>query len=385
MAKETSKGTKRGNGEGSVYKRKSDGKWCASAVVGNDENGKPVRKTVYGKTRPEALERLDILLASAGKVEWIDAEKIPMSEWLDEWLDVTIKPRVKQTTYDSYKAMIDLHIVPALGKLALSKVQAMNVRRLIADMAKGYSQRTCQYVHTVLNMALKQAVSDGLLKSNPCTAVKRPVPKKKNVLVLTTIQVRELLRRVHGTNWQAQVWVSWGTGMRREEVLGLKWEDIDFKKATVTICRALVCTSEGLELGELKNAASYRTITLPPEVMKQLKIHRFKQAGKKSEAGFAWQHNNLVFPRDDGSPQNPKQYTRAFDRFATSLHFPAGVSLHTLRHTHATNLLQAGVAIKAVQQRLGHATASMTLDTYGHFVPNIQQGIAEKVSGMLKA
>ena len=384
MGKATKGGTKLGNGEGSVYKRKSDGKWCASAVIGNDENGKPVRKTVYGKTRPEALGRLDALLESVGNMEWIDAEKVTLKEWIDEWLDVTAKPNVQLATYESYKKIVDNYLIPELGKLTLSVIQPANIRRLIAGLSRSYSQRTCQYAYTILNMTLKQAVIDRLIKSNPCAAVKRPAQKKKDITILTAEQIKKLFAHVEGTAWQASIWLSWGTGMRREEVLGLKWSDVDFTKNTVTITRALVCTSESLELTEPKTKSSYRTLTLPVEVVKQLKRHKARQAEIKLAAGLSWQHNDLVFPRDNGEPRNPRHYTRAFGVFAKAIGFPKGITLHSLRHTHATNLLQAGVPVKAVQYRLGHSSASMTLDVYGHFVPNIQDGIADTLSSMLQ-
>ncbi len=384
MAKRDTKKEKRGNGEGSVYQRQSDGKWCASAVVGTDEEGKTIRKTAYGTSRNDALEKLDKLIESAGNLEWVDADKVTLKEWLDEWLDVTARPNVQLATYESYKKIVDNYLIPILGKLSLSAIQPTNIRKLIASLSKDdYSQRTCQYAYTVLNMALKQAVIDRLLKSNPCSAVKRPSPKKKEVTILTAEQIKRLFTHIEGTIWQASIWLSWGTGMRREEVLGLRWCDVNLEKGTVTIARALVSTSEGLELTEPKTKSSYRTLTIPLEVVKQLKKHKARQAEIKLAAGLSWQHYDLVFPRDDGGPRNPRHYTRAFGRFAETLNFPKGITLHSLRHTHATNLLQEGVPVKAVQYRLGHSSASMTLDVYGHFVPNIQEGITDKLSKML--
>ena len=196
--------TKRANGNGSIYQRKSNKLWYASAVIGYDSDGEPVRKTVSSKSRPEAVENLERLQAMAQTAQWADADRITLQEWLEDWLETTARPRVTLATYEGYRAMVRGHIVPILGSLQLVKAQAFHVRKLLAEVAKKYSLRTGQYVHTVLNMALKQALQDGLIKANPCAAVKRPVPKRKRVTVLTDAQVRQLFKHVEGTNCLAR-------------------------------------------------------------------------------------------------------------------------------------------------------------------------------------
>lgn len=373
------------NGEGSIYQRKSDGLWCASVTLGTDETGKVRRKTIYAKTRPEAKAKREELLALAGNINYIDAEKITVGEWVQDWLDTEAKSRVRQNTWESYETIVRKHIVPTIGTTPILKITPQEIRRMLADKAKsGLSGRTCEYIYIVLNQALKQAKNDGMIQINPCDPIKKPRPDKKQIQVLTVDELKKLFETVKNTHWEPVFWLAWGTGLRREELLGLRWADIDFKKGLLTVQQTVIVTKEGPEINDPKSKTSFRSIPLPAESIQHLKQHKRKQNEEILLAGIKYATNDLVFAKPDGQPYDPRYLSKVFTKYAKLAKMPHGTTLHVLRHTHATHLLKAGVPLKTVQYRLGHSSIAMTADRYGHVTPDFQDGIAEKLSEMLK-
>lgn len=376
---------RRANGEGSVYKRKSDGKWCAAVTIGFDSEGKPKKKTVYANSKAEAVEKKDALLASIGQIQYLDAEKVTLKEWLVEWFETTAKQRVKGNTYKTYRHTAEKHLYPELGLIKLSKLQSHMIRRFMTEkLNAGLSPAYVNRMYAILHTALRQAVDDGLLPKNPCNAVKKFTVKKKEITVLSMNEVRSLLDAAKENRYYAGFVLGWATGMRRSEICGLRWKDIDFKANTVSINQVVIITDDGLEIGPPKTETSRRTIPIPHEAIKELKTHKAKQAEEILQAGHKYNVNDLVFCDELGNVIDPAIFTDRYVYYAEKAKIANAGGFHTLRHTHATQLLKMGIHPKIVQYRLGHSTMAITMDTYSHVTPDMQDGITDKLSSLLQ-
>lgn len=248
---------------------------------------------------------------------------------------------------------------------------------------KGLSAQTVTHHHRVLREALKQAVRWQMLAVNPADAVKPPRAEHKEIQVLDEKGAAALLRPLEGTRFHLVALLAVGTGMRRGELLGLRWQDIDLKSGKLAVRQNLQQTSSGLLFKSPKTAKGQRSISLMPSTVTALRLHKRRQAALRLEKGPEYQDCGLVLCEDDGSPWTP-------NRFSAQWHKAVGergqkVRFHDLRHTHATLLLRQGVHPKVVSERLGHATINITLDTYSHVMPDMQDEAAEKLDGVLRA
>nr|WP_026329434.1 site-specific integrase [Propionispira raffinosivorans] len=268
----------------------------------------------------------------------------------------------------------------------LAKLQPQAIRAFYDEKkSTGLSDRSVQYMHTVLNAALKQAVLDEIIEKNPCTVasvrIKKP-QRTKEINVLSQEQVNKLLAAA--TDWRKIIFfIAWGTGLRREELLGLRWQDIDFKQGTLSVNTTVICTKAfGSMINKPKNTSSYRTIPISKEILHDLQKYRVVVKSEQLSS-LNYENNDLVFARKDGKPHDPRRLSKDFKKFIISAGLPEKFHLHDLRHTHATQLLQLGVHPKVVQYRLGHSTFQQTMDTYSHVFPQMQDGIADMMSAML--
>ena len=240
---------KRGNGEGSITKRK-DGLWMASVTVNyNSETGKVKRNYFYGKSRKEVQEKLTEALHNIKSGTFVEPNKTTVAQWLDTWLYEYKKPIVRQTTFESYEVMVRVHLKPLIGHLKLKDLRPDNLQRLYnqklnrgrADGRGGLSPRTVRYIHTVLNEALEQAVKNSLLIRNVCTAVSPPPEKaKNNINPLNIEQVNILLKEIKSNRLYTAILLDIGTGLRRGELLALRWQDVDLKNNLLTVKQSLV-------------------------------------------------------------------------------------------------------------------------------------------------
>ncbi len=373
---------KRGNGEGSISRRKNGG-WMGQYVVYTAAGRK--RKTVYGKTRKEVAKKLTKAISNREDGLVFDAENLTVGEYLDLWLKNSVQDTVRLTTYQGYERIVRLHIKPALGRIKLDNLTPVHVRSLYRErLETGLAPRMVQLVHTVLHKALKQAVNDGLIPRNVTEAVKAPRPVKKEMKPLSPTQARDLLEAARGERLEALYALAVTTGMRQGEILGLKWEDVDLEAGTLQVRRTLsTAMGGGVRFGPPKTARSRRSIRIPKLALTALRRHRKAQLEQRIKLSGLWEDHDLVFTTGVGTPiSRADLINRSFKPLLRQADLP-DIRFHDLRHTCATLLLSRGVHAKLVQELLGHSTIAVTLDTYSHVLPGMDDGLADTMDEAL--
>ena len=374
---------KRGNGEGSITKRE-DGRYMARYTVPT-MNG-PKRKTLYGKTRKEAADKLARAVAGQDGTLAFDAGNLKTGEFLKRWLRDSVKDTVRPSTHQRYEQVVRLHIDPAFGAVKLKSLSPAHVQGLYREkLDYGLAPATVQKIHVVLHKALKQAVRWSLVPRNVAEAVIPPKPGKEEMHPLSADEAKSLFRaaREGEDRLEALYVLAVTTGMRQGELLGLKWEDVDLEREVLQVRRTLVKNGGRLSLGEPKTKKSRRTVHLTGRAVGALKRHRKVQAEERLALPGLWQNNGLVFATNIGTLINPTNLRRR--SFAPLLE-KAGLSqirFHDLRHTAATLLFLEGVHPKFVQELLGHATIAITLDTYSHVQPSMGDRTAKAMEAAL--
>src|SRR5918995_49608 len=368
---------KRGNGEGSITRRK-DGLYMARYTVQTTTGSK--RKAIYGKTRQEVSEKLNKALADRDVGLIFDAENLTMGEYLDRWLRDSVQGSVRASTYKSYGQQVRRYLKPSLGRMKLRKLSPMHVQGMYREMQdRGLATRTVQYAHAVLHRALKQARRWGMVSHNVAEDVDPPQVKRGEIRPLNRDQTRVLLKTAEGHRLEALYIVAVHTGMRPGEMLALKWDDVDFDSETLQLKRAL---SDG-EFTAPKTARSRRRIKLTTGSVKALRAHRKRQLEERMQRAGLWEDHGLVFPSTVGTPLCHRNVVRSFKALLRRAGLPATVRLYDLRHTCATLLLSRNVHPKFVQELLGHASISQTLDTYSHIIEGMDGGVTDAIDEAL--
>lgn len=375
---------RRSNGDGTVYER-ADGRWeAALSYVGED--GKRRRARFYGRTKSAARDKLEKAKRRHGDGELVKDAVIPLATYAAGWVDTTLAASGrKASTRDLYAAMVRKHLSPPpFGGLRLDRLRPSDVERLLlAKAAAGLSASTRRTLYTVLRAVLDAAVRDGLVRRNAAAAVRRPAPDRTDAVHLSVDEVATLLGTAQGTRLGPLVVFLLGTGARRGEALGLHWRDVDLDGAAARIRWTVGRTADGLTLTEPKTAKSRRLVPLPDRVVSELRQHRTTQAQQRLALGAAWQDRGLVFPNEVGQLWEPRNVSRAFAGLATSAGLP-GIGLHTLRHTVATQLLEAGANMRKVQELLGHSSYVITADVYAHVGEPEMREVAGQVQRALR-
>lgn len=372
---------RRSKGEGSICRRK-DGLWMAQATVGiNPQTGKPRRKTFYGKTRREVAEKLNAVLHEIQQGSYIEPSQVTVEQWLTDWLEGR-KPHIEESTWSSYEVMTRCHITPTLGKVKLKDLRTRDIQALLNDkLTEDLSPRTVKYIYTTLNMALKQAAKERLIAYNPAEGTELPKQTKKEMKTLTRQEVAQFLQVAKESRHYPAFLLELAAGLRRGELLAVKWETIDFSKRTLSIKEQLVRAKEGLKFKGLKTVKSRRTLTLPSDIIEMLRIHKKRQAELKLMLGPAYEDNDLLFCTEDGKPLDPKNFVRHFKGLLKKAGLD--VRFHDLRHTFATLSLEAGIPVKTVQDMLGHTTSAMVMDVYGHVTQDMHEAAAATIGEVL--
>lgn len=374
----------RGHGEGSIHRRK-DGRWAGVLDLGVGPDGKRQRRYVYGQTRKEVADKLNKTRAEAEAGILAAPDRLTLGDLVQRWLDTVAAHRVRPVTLESYRRYARVHIPAALGNLPLKKVQPLHLQQLYSDLLKaGKAPRTVRYVHTILHASLGQAVRWQLLGRNPVDAVEPPGKQAKETATLTLSDVSRLLEVAAGDPFYAAYYLAVATGMRRAELLALKWSDLDLKGGAVQVRRALEWVGGKPVFTEPKTAKGRRNVTLPAGAIRVLKTHRKQQNEERLRARDGYTNNDLVFCLGDGSPIPPYNLSRWLKTLLRRGGLPM-VRFHDLRHTHATLLLEQGVHPKVVSERLGHSSITVTMDTYSHVTKNMQAEVARQVDEMLES
>jgi integrase len=365
--------------------------YCKRWVI--DQSGKRVQKMIRlpdAKNEREAKRAEAKIITDMAQGTHIDPSKETISGFLQEWL-VGVKPTVRSRTWEFYNRILSDYWIPRIGGRPLSKLTAADIRTTLAGLLEngrkdgkgGISRQSAVHCLAVLKRALKQAVIDGKLLKNPAEFVTAAHPDavRPEIKVLDTDQTRRLLESVKGTPMFLPVLIGVTTGMRRGEILGLQWEDIDFQAGKLTVRQSaqqvLVDGERGkgyqIKFEPPKTKQSRRTISLPSFVLRELRKHQ-------QEQGRVF---GLVNTNPDGQPIPPRAFSQRFETVVRRAGVPH-IRFHDLRHGHASQLLKEGVAAKLVSSRLGHSKVGITLDIYTHLMPGMDEEVAERIDAVYK-
>jgi integrase len=381
MADKQKKQRKRGQGEGSIYKRK-DGLWAAAINLGY-QSGKLRRKVYYGKTREEVRGKLTAALSDVQKGISIPTERRTLAQFLQSWFAEVVKPSVRPKTLKTYAYIVKLHIEPDLGKKELTKLSPQDVQRFMNEKLKaGLSGRTVRHINDTLRCALNVAMKWGLVSRNVATLVGPPRIQRKEIRSLTPDEARAFLKAIKGDRLEALFSVALSLGLRQGEALGLRWQDIDFDSRTLRVNYALQRIEGKLQMVEPKTERSRRVLPLPETVLSALRAHRSRQLEEKLLLGPQWPKTGLVFSSSIGTPLEPRNVVRKFHSLLKKAELPY-FRFHDLRHACASLLLAQGVPARTVMDILGHSQISLTMNTYAHVMPAMKQDAMDLMESIL--
>lgn len=367
---------KRGNNEGTIYKLPS-GSWRVQIYINGQRLGKTRKsKKEAQKWLRDTLEKIDQGYTGHGA-------NTPFEVFIDEWLS-SKSSAIKKTTWNLYECVIRNHIKPALGKFGLSDLSPQKIQSFYRSKEQsGVGDRTICVIHTILNSSLDKAVTFGAIHTNPVQATTPPVYETPEMEVYSEYEITQLLLAVKGTSIEALIHMAITTGIRQSELLALRWSDIDWARNSISIQRQLKRKHENHDyFSSLKTKAGRRTITLGITLTDKLREHLRQQIESKKDIGNRWDENDLIFPSNIGTPINQRNLLRTFKLIIQKSGLRE-IRFHDLRHTAASLMLNHGISPLIVAKRLGHSKVSITLDTYGHLLPGMQQETADFIDGLV--
>jgi integrase len=361
--------------------RKGDNKWLIRIFRGKDSEGKrKFHNEIVNGTKGEAEKFLRAKMVEIESGNLVEPKNRTLDKFLDQWLSLR-QPALAERTFDDYAEMLTRYVRSTLGSREVSSLTREDIQTLYTSLlTRGLSNRTVIYTHIILNAALKWGVKVGLIRANPAADTERPKKKQKEMRVLTPPEVKRFLDAIKKDSYEALFVLALDSGMRPEEYLGLKWEDVDLERGTVTVKRTLCRKRKkvdgmvrALYLGTPKTSKSRRTILLSKTTIFYLRSHQPSDCDP----------GNFVFVARNGHPVIAESLTRNHFKPALKKAQLPNIRLYDLRHTMATALLVAGVNPKIVSERLGHASIVLTLDTYSHVIPGLQELATEKLEEVL--
>jgi integrase len=384
--------------QGHIHKRvridrngKEAVRWYVVLDLGYGEDGRR-RQKWHGcfRTRREAEAARAKLVTEVNTGSYVAPGKTTLGEWIEHsWLPVT-EPRVKPSTFFSYKRNLQLHVIPVLGRKPLQQLTPPMLNALYAALAAGsetrkpLSTKTISYVHSTLHKVLADAVDAGLLGRNVAANAKPPRPARRATGGINAWEAHELAKFLDvardtrlGAIWRLAAM----TGTRRGEVLGLRWCDLDLDRARLSVRQAVVAVGYEVVHSTPKSHCA-RVIDLDAETVDQLRGHRARQEAERAEWGEDYQDHGLVVAKENGEPIHPHTFSQSFERLIAKAGLRP-IRLHDLRHTHATLALKAGVPVKVISERLGHESPAFTLKQYAHVIPGMQAEAAAQVAALI--
>jgi len=378
---------------GHIIKRYADSWSIVIDIARDPETGKRKQQWYSIKgTKKEAEKKLSELLHQLDKGDFIKPDKITVAEFLERWLKDYTRPNLAPNTADWYAYIIHSHLVPALGNIPLTQLKPEHLQRYYAEKLAGgrcdgkgaLSPQTVRHCHVAIHYALEAAIKWGLIARNPADAVSPPRSERHQMQIWSAEELGSFLEAAKATPYYALFHLLFATGMRRSEVLALRWCDIDLTLCQIYVTRSLQHLADGtFSFKQPKTAKGRRAIALPPSTALVLKEHHEKQAFDTAFVGRILKDDDLVFSHLDGKPFLPNSITHAWVKLVrrTGLKY---IRLHDARHTHASLMLKQGVHPKIVQERLGHASIQITLDTYSHVAPGLQEAAAARFDEVFK-
>lgn len=363
---------KRANGEGLIRQR-ADGRWEARVTL---PDGK--RHSIYGKTQEAVRDQLLTLRQNIREGRAVAANRLTLGAFLTEWLEEVVKVRNAYTTYQSYEGIVRVHVAPALGRHRLAKLTAQQVQVFLNEKAKTSSARIVKYCRDVLRIALGRAVKWRLIAENVAALTEPPRIERTPIAALSREDARAILAAFKGDVLEVPVTLALTLGLRRGEVLGLRWADVDLDQAIITVRFQVQYQGGEWRFRAPKSQESRRTLPAPPFLIETLREHRRRQLAARLALGAAWQDYDLVCPTELGTPQHGMNVTHRFQRGLARKGLPA-MRFHALRHGTATLLLAQGVDARTIMEILGHSQISTTLNTYAHVGAELKRGVAERM------
>ncbi|SFL43868.1 tyrosine-type recombinase/integrase [Pelosinus propionicus] len=405
---------KRAFGEGTIYENKKRDRWEGQFSYLDSATGKTKRKLITGRTQKQVSVKGKKFLQDIENGLLPDADKITIWQWLDCWLIDYIKPNVRTKSFEKYESCLNNYIRPTIGHIGITKIKAPDIQRVFNDMlasggkAKtGLSTSTVRATRRYLSMAFSKAVQVGILAKNVVQVTDAPRLVKEEIRPLTEEQATILLQTAkegeyfywgvkqrrkssegneyHKAMAYMVVSLALSTGMRLGEVFGLKWKDIDFPNNTLNVQRALVSSNtKGMIFEDPKTKGSKRRILVTVSTKEALERYQKEQKWFADFLGDKFDNEEkLLFTNLWGKPVDTSNFTtRYFKKMLMQAELDKEFSFHDLRHTHATLLLRQGINIKVISERLGHSTVAMTLDTYSHLMPDMQETAVKALEGM---
>jgi len=372
---------------GHITKR-SEGSYSIVLDVGTDPatgRRKQQRVTVRG-TKKDAEKRLAELFHQLDTGTFTKPSKDTLSDFLSRWLQDYAKPHLTPRAYERYESIIRVHLTPSLGSIPLTEVRPDHIQKHYTAMLNdGLSARTVRYHHVILHVALQSAVKWGLVPRNVADAVDPPRPGHTEMHTWNENEIAQFLDGIKDSQYYTLFYTALFTGMRRSELLGLTWQDIDLLYSVISVNRGLHHLSDGSYVfTEPKSAKSKRTIALPPSAILVLKAHYDNQKLERDMVGKPLSDTDLVFSTIEGKPLRPNTITRAWETLAARYGVKV-IRFHDARHTHASIMLKQGIHPKIVQERLGHSSIAVTLDTYSHVAPGLQESAAKRFDEVLSS
>jgi integrase len=377
---------KRASGEGNIRKR-SNGRWEGRYVAGHDEYGKPIRKSVLGKSQAEVRDKLKEALAACKKLDVLRAEEYTVEDWLKQWFEVYSKPNIREATQERYWNHIRYHIIPYIGKIKLNKLTSRQVQKMYNDVREHGrvkkspndnrdSTLSASYIaslHRMFSMAMDRAVKERLIIYNPCDDVILPKVEKKEMKILKPENIKIYLEEAERRGVLPMFFLELCSGLRKGELIALLWSDLDIENKTISVSKQAVrVKGGGVKVTTPKTATSIRIEAIPQEAV-DLLIEEHKKHPD----------NKFMFP----SPVTGEMYyPDAVSALNTKILKTLGlehIRFHDLRHTFATMALQSGVDIRTVSGMLGHSDPGFTLRTYTHTTNPMQVKAAAAIGNIM--
>ncbi len=391
--------------QGSMFYDEVRERYIASFSYMDPATGARRYRRKSGKNKGPLNDWLDEMKGLKRSGKSLDPKSATVKEWLTLWLQ-DYKKDVRATTRESYTGIINSRIVPEIGALKIKDITPLDIQSFIRRIEKKYSPRGVQYTRVILSQAMKDAEEDGLIDRNPVRGKKTKGPRvaKREMTAPESQDVQKFLDSAKQTRFYHLFLFIASTGCRKGEALGLRWADLDFNANAVSIQRTLVYTTEeGIVFNEPKTKAGRRRILLPADVMAAMKQHKLNMKELRLKNADIWQDNDMCFPVQDGTPQNPHNIENAFYRIMKMAglgdwlrdeagkivvdekkkpkRFLPAWRLHDLRHAHASDLLLDGWDAEAVRERLGHEDVTVTLNIYSHVREELQKRMAKSLEG----
>lgn len=382
--------------------RRHGASWQIKYEAGERDPATGKRQTRYATvrgTKKAASAELARRLAVVNSGGAVEPSNLTVTAYLEQWLSTAARHRVSAKTFERYDEIVRKHLVPSLGAHRLTKLSALHIQAYYSDALTEARTRTLRnrvtitlpplaaltvrHHHRVLSQALRQAVRLRLLLHNPCTDIDPPTPRRTEMKVVDPRQSVDLLKAASGGLLHIPVLLAITTGMRRGEILALRWQDVQLNTQTLQVVQTLEQTAGGLAFKEPKSERSRRTIALPALTVEALRLHRRMQAEALLALGIRQEEGTLVCCDHEAQPLSPRAVTKRFSVLSHRLGL--GIRFHDLRHSHISHLLAAGVHPKVASERAGHASVSITLDVYSHLIPGMQEDAAARIDAALRS